>query len=88
MTHSANTIESGATIFAYQVKDPERYGVVQFNKNSEVISIDEKPLNPKSNFAITGLYFYDQTVVQIVKDLKPSKRNELEITDKTIKLNK
>ena len=72
---------SGATIFAYQVKDPERYGVVQFNKNNDVISIDEKPLNPKSNFAITGLYYYDQTVVQIAKDLKPSKRNELEITD-------
>ena len=78
---SANKNHSGATIFAYQVKDPERYGVVQFNKNNDVISIDEKPLNPKSNFAITGLYFYDQTVVQIAKDLKPSKRNELEITD-------
>ena len=78
---SANKNYSGATIFAYQVKDPERYGVVQFNKNNDVISIDEKPLNPKSNFAITGLYYYDQTVVQIAKDLKPSKRNELEITD-------
>ena len=79
--NSANKNYSGATIFAYQVKDPERYGVVQFNKNNDVISIDEKPLNPKSNFAITGLYYYDQTVVQIAKDLKPSKRNELEITD-------
>ena len=79
--YSANKNYTGATIFAYQVKDPERYGVVQFNKNNDVISIDEKPLNPKSNFAITGLYFYDQTVVQIAKDLKPSKRNELEITD-------
>ena len=78
---SANKNYSGATIFAYQVKDPERYGVVQFNKNNDVISIDEKPLNPKSNFAITGLYYYDQRVVQIAKDLKPSKRNELEITD-------
>ena len=78
---SANKNYSGATIFAYQVKDPERYGVVQFNKNNDVISIDEKPLNPKSNFAITGLYYYDQTVVQIAKDLKTSKRNELEITD-------
>jgi glucose-1-phosphate thymidylyltransferase len=78
---SANKNYSGATIFAYQVKDPERYGVVQFNKNNDVISIDEKPLNPKSNFAITGLYYYDQKVVQIAKDLKPSKRNELEITD-------
>ena len=85
---SANKNYSGATIFAYQVKDPERYGVVQFNKKNDVISIDEKPLNPKSNFAITGLYYYDQRVVQIAKDLKPSKRNELEITDKTIKLNK
>ena len=79
--NSANKNYSGATIFAYQVKDPERYGVVQFNKNNDVISIDEKPLNPKSNFAITGLYYYDQRVVQIAKDLKPSKRNELEITD-------
>ena len=78
---SANKNYSGATIFAYQVKDPERYGVVQFNKNNDVISIDEKPLNPKSNFAITGLYYYDQRVVQIAKDLKPSNRNELEITD-------
>ena len=77
----ANKNYSGATIFAYQVKDPERYGVVHFNKNNDVISIDEKPANPKSNFAITGLYFYDQAVVQIAKDLKPSKRNELEITD-------
>ncbi len=78
---SANKNHNGATIFAYQVKDPERYGVVHFNKNNDVISIDEKPLNPKSNFAITGLYYYDQKVVQIAKDLKPSKRNELEITD-------
>ena len=78
---SANKNYSGATIFAYQVKDPERYGVVQFNKNNDVISINEKPLKPKSNFAITGLYYYDQRVVQIAKDLKPSKRNELEITD-------
>ncbi len=69
---SANKNYSGATIFAYQVKDPERYGVVQFNKNNEVISIAEKPLNPKSNFAITGLYYYDKSVVQIAKDLKPS----------------
>ena len=79
--YSANKNYTRATIFAYQVKDPERYGVVQFNKNNDVISIDEKPLNPKSNFAITGLYYYDQAVVEIAKDLKPSKRNELEITD-------
>jgi glucose-1-phosphate thymidylyltransferase len=78
---SANKNYGGATIFAYQVKDPERYGVVQFKKNNDVISIDEKPLNPKSNFAITGLYYYDQRVVQIAKNLKPSKRNELEISD-------
>jgi glucose-1-phosphate thymidylyltransferase len=79
--YSANKNYSGATVFAYQVRDPERYGVVHLNKNNNVISIDEKPLNPKSNFAITGLYYYDQRVVQIAKDLKPSKRNELEITD-------
>ena len=69
------------TIFAYQVSDPERYGVVEFNKNKKVISIVEKPINPKSNYAITGIYFYDNSVIEKAKSLKPSKRGELEITD-------
>ena len=69
------------TIFAYQVKDPERYGVVEFNKKKKVISIEEKPINPKSNYAITGIYFYDNSVIKKAKSLKPSRRGELEITD-------
>ena len=69
------------TIFAYQVSDPERYGVVEFNENKKVISIVEKPKNPKSNYAITGIYFYDNSVIEKAKSLKPSKRGELEITD-------
>ena len=73
--------ESGATIFAYHVKDPERYGVAEFDKNSQVISIEEKPKHPKSNYAVTGLYFYDYDVVKMAKELIPSKRGELEITD-------
>ena len=72
---------TGATIFSYYVKDPERYGVVEFNKEKKVISIEEKPENPKSNYVVTGLYFYDNDVVRIAKDLKPSNRGELEITD-------
>lgn len=78
---SANSNESGASIFAYHVNDPERYGVAQFDKNEKVISVEEKPNNPKSNFAITGLYFYDNNVVQYAKSLKPSPRGEYEITD-------
>jgi len=71
----------GATIFAYHVNDPERYGVAEFDQNNMVISLEEKPKLPKSNFAVTGLYFYDQNVVRLVKNLEPSKRGELEITD-------
>lgn len=73
--------KSGGTIFAYRVTDPQRYGIVEFDKNSKAISIEEKPQNPKSNFAVPGLYVYDNEVIEISKNLKPSPRGELEITD-------
>jgi len=73
--------EDGASIFAYHVQDPERYGVVEFNQINKVISLEEKPKNPKSNYAVTGLYFYDKDVVNMAETLKPSARGELEITD-------
>jgi len=81
LLHAASQRDTGSTVFGYHVQDPERYGVVEFDSTGRAISIEEKPSNPKSNYAVTGLYFYDEQVVDFAKSIEPSHRGELEITD-------
>ena len=81
MLQDADAVKEGATVFGYYVRDPERYGVVTFDKDGKVVDLEEKPKNPKSNYAVTGLYFYDNDVLDIAANLQPSERGELEITD-------
>ena len=81
LLENASTRDTGATVFAYRVNDPERYGVIEFDKSQKALSVEEKPSKPKSNYAVTGLYFFDNAVIDIARSVKPSARGELEITD-------